>query len=333
MSAAPRDLMDRVLKQSLKNPANLRAFLNEVVPDLAPGFIYDDPKYLDPEFQRDDWRRREADLAVTLRYRAGAEERTALVCVLIEHQSDTDPLIPLRTLYFATGYWDREWSDWHKLPTPRPPLRLSPVLPVVLHTGSRPWGSNRTLVDLLGEPASFHRFAPVWEPVFWNLMGRTPEALLDSGDGWLQMLAVMRVEHAEAKAFRAVFTEALRRLEAVQERDDPRWEEPIRIILAWGQHRRPREERPELTAVAETSQTNALRRERVKAMGQTIAESLREEGQLLNARTTLRLLLEDRFGTLPATVLEQISANTDIQSLQKATRQMLRITKLEELQL
>ena len=38
------------------------------------------------------------------------------------------------------------------------PLRLSPVLPLVLHMG--PWQNNRTLHDLLGEPAEFHGFVP-----------------------------------------------------------------------------------------------------------------------------------------------------------------------------
>jgi hypothetical protein len=261
----------------------------------------------------------------------------ALVCVLIEHQSDTDPLIPLRTLYFATGYWDRQWADWHKLSSPRPTLRLNPVLPLVLYTGSRPWGSNRTLVDLLGEPVAFHRFAPVWEPIFWNLAERTPEALLESGDGWLQMMAVLRVEREEAETFRIVYTEALRRLEVIQERDDPRWEELLRIILAWGQHRRPEEEWADLSAQAETSQTNPQRRERVRAMGRTIADALREEGmeqgQLLAVRDVLRTLLEDRFGSIPEPIAQRINGTTDLQRLRDATRQVIRLEKIEDLRI
>ena len=66
------------------------------------------------------------------------------------------------------------------------------------------------LADLLGEPAALHAFAPSWRPVFWNLADQTPEALLNSGMEWLQTLAVIRVEGAEAAEFRAVYDEAVR---------------------------------------------------------------------------------------------------------------------------
>src|SRR5436305_6960137 len=103
----PRDLADRVIRESLHHPANLRAFLQQAVPDLAAGFDCDRARLLDREFPLDDWRRREADLPFEIPYRMGSETIWTLVCVLIEHQSDTDPLMPLRLLYFAVVYWDK----------------------------------------------------------------------------------------------------------------------------------------------------------------------------------------------------------------------------------
>src|SRR5712691_8157260 len=102
----PRDLPDRVIRESLNHPANLRAFLGQAVPDLAGGFDCDRARLLDRDFPLDDWRRREADLPFEIPYRAGAAELWALVILLIEHQSDTDPLLPLRLLYFAVTYWN-----------------------------------------------------------------------------------------------------------------------------------------------------------------------------------------------------------------------------------
>src|SRR5262249_11963518 len=160
-----------------------------------------------------------ADLPFEVPYRAGTEEVWALVCVLIEHQSDTDPLMPLRMLYFAVVYWERQWHQWEQQRPPRSTLRLNPVLPIVLYTGPRPWGSNRTLAELLGEPTAFHAFAPAWQPLFWNLADQTPEALLQSGQEWLQTLAVIRAEDEEPAAFKTVFVDALRRLEALYGRD------------------------------------------------------------------------------------------------------------------
>jgi len=37
-SEAPRDLADRVIRQALRHPANLRAFLHQAVPALAGWF-------------------------------------------------------------------------------------------------------------------------------------------------------------------------------------------------------------------------------------------------------------------------------------------------------
>lgn len=147
------------------------------MPDLADGFDCDRARLVDREIVLPDWRRREADLPFEIPYRAGAEEIPALVYVLVEHQSDTDPVLPLRMLFYAVAFWEKQWGAWEKAARPKPPLRLYPVLPIVLYTGSVPWGSNRTLAEMLSEPAAFHAFAPSWQPLFWNLSERTPQAL------------------------------------------------------------------------------------------------------------------------------------------------------------
>ncbi len=105
--------------------------------------------------------------------------------------------MPLRTFGTTAALWDRQWCEWTRLPLPRPPLRLCPVLPLVLYTGGVPWGSNRTLADLLGEPAALHSFAPRWEPLFWNLADLTAQQLLDSGERVLQVLSVVRAVGAD----------------------------------------------------------------------------------------------------------------------------------------
>jgi hypothetical protein len=132
----PRDLPDRIFRQSLRRPANLGDFLHLVVPQLADGFDCDRARLLDREFLTEDWRRREADLPFEVPYRTAEGEEPALVCVLIEHQSDTDPLMPLRLLSYVVWYWDRQLQAWTGSDRPRPPFRLHPVLPVVLYSGA-----------------------------------------------------------------------------------------------------------------------------------------------------------------------------------------------------
>ncbi len=348
-SDPPRDLPDRVLRQALRHPANLRAFLHQVVPALADGFDCDRLRLLDREFPLDDWRRREADLPFEIPYRLGDDERPALVYVLLEHQSTEDPVMPLRLLFFVVLYWERQWRAWEQLSAPKLPLRLSPVLPLVLYTGAGQWENNRTLHDLLGEPAEFHGFVPEWSPLFWQLADQSADELLESGDAWQQTLAVLRAQGQDTAAFEQVFAEALRRLEVLASQDHVRWYDLMRIILTWALWRRPPAERQTLLTAAQTTQGNVERQKEIGLMGQTIAEAIWEEGwnkglakgiaegqaqgELKSSRQLLRQLLEDRFGPLSESVRQRIEATTDIERVQAAVLQVLHVNSPEDLEL
>lgn len=339
----PRNLPDQVIRDSLKDPANLREFLQAAIPQLADQFDCARAQEVSPEFPMEDWRSRTADLPLEIPYRTAAGEETALVCVLIEHQSHTDPLIPLRVLYFGVGYWDRQWRSWMQQKPPRPPLRFSPVLPIVLYTGPTPWGSNRTMADLLNEPKEFHAFAPKWEPLFWNLADYTPEQLLNSGAPWLQMLSVLRVERAEATVFHSVLEAAAKRLADLQGREEVRWHDCLRVILTYASWRRPPGEAKELENIALT--TNPTRKEKVREMIQTIAEELiergrtegraegRAEAELQTHRVTLRDLLLRKFRQLPDEILQRIETCTDVERLKAALRRLLDWKSVDEVDL
>src|SRR5262249_15972149 len=121
--------------------------------------------------------------------------------------------------------------------------------------GRAPWGSNETILDLLGEPEAFHAFAPTWKPLFWNLADQSPESLLQSGLEWLQALAVIRAQNLDAAGFEAVYSEALRCLERVAAQDEPRWYDLLRIVLTWAYWRRPGGERDHRLALAPSTQS------------------------------------------------------------------------------
>jgi hypothetical protein len=251
-SEPPRDFLDRSIRQTLRNPANLRDFLRSALPQFADRFDCDRARLLGREFLTEDWRGREADLPFEVPYRTDTGEVLALVCLLIEHQSDTDPLMPLRLLYFAVLYWSEQWRQWEALPRPRPPLQLRPVVPIVLYTGAAPWGSNRVLTDLMDEPRELHVFAPRWEPVFWNLADRSATELLTSGAAWLQSLALLRAQGENTEGFEAVFRTVVQELEKVHPQDRVRWEELLRFVLTQTFRVRPAEEHTGLrTAVTE----------------------------------------------------------------------------------
>src|SRR5689334_22832135 len=130
------DFPDRAIRLLLENPHNLRDLLTVVVPDLAARFDFERVEIVPTRFLLDDWRRRESDLLFHIPYAIGQEpasEEAVLVCLLLEHQSEPDARMPLRTLLYAMLYWEREWKTWEDGHGEGEALQLSPVLPIVLH--------------------------------------------------------------------------------------------------------------------------------------------------------------------------------------------------------
>src|SRR6187397_1069285 len=104
------DFPDRAIRRLLEHPHNLRDLITAVVPDLAAHFDFERVEVLPTRFLLDDWRRRESDLLFRIPYAAdtsAAADEPVLGCVLIEHQSEPDPRMPLRTLLYVVLYWER----------------------------------------------------------------------------------------------------------------------------------------------------------------------------------------------------------------------------------
>jgi len=274
-----RDFPNRAIRRLLEHPANLRDLLTTAVPQLADGFDCPRASLVPPVFPLDDWRYRESDLLFLIPYRTGKGTRPVLVCVLIEHQSEADPRMPLRVLLYTVLFWQREWKTWEERPAPRPPLRLTPVLPIVFHTGPRPWRAARSLGELLAGPDAFRVFAPQYQPLFWDLAEQSPQALLESAAAWLEALAVIRAKSAEREEFLHVMEQVVQRLSGLARRDQVRWDGLIWFVLAWAMHYRPQEEHNDLIARAQAAVMEVKRRKEIRTVGQTIAEWLQMKGR------------------------------------------------------
>jgi hypothetical protein len=61
------------------------------------------------------------------------------------------------------------------------------------------------------------RFAPQWQPLFWELADRTPEELVQAAGAWHAARAGARAERAEPEVFREAFAAVLRRIEELSE--------------------------------------------------------------------------------------------------------------------
>src|SRR4051794_6150691 len=189
--SVPHDFPDRVIRDALVHPANLRALVGRVAPEVAEKLDFERREVVNRSYLLDDWRRREADVLVRIPYRDAPGDLEVLVCILVEHQSGPDQAMPLRMLLYAVLFWEQEWKAWETRHDRGQPLRLTPVLPIVLHPGPSPWDTNRSLEELFGAPESARVWAPRWPALWWDLPEHEPADLLEAGEAWWQTLAVV----------------------------------------------------------------------------------------------------------------------------------------------
>ena len=121
----------------------------------------------------------------------------------------------------------------------------------MFYTGSKGCRTVRSLHGLLAEPKAFHQFVPDWTPVFWNLSDENPVELLNSGEAWLQAMAVIRAEGAQKDEFRRIFDTSAQSLNLTAASDEVQWYQLMCLILTWAAHRRPHNEQEDLWTLAE----------------------------------------------------------------------------------
>ncbi len=96
-------------------------------------------------------RKRYADLLYRVPFTHPAEadgpSEASYVCVLFEHQSSVDPMMPLRLLLYLAAVWDRVWEEReHRV------MGLPAIVPIVLYHGERGWKASRGLQGLIDLP-------------------------------------------------------------------------------------------------------------------------------------------------------------------------------------
>jgi hypothetical protein len=222
-----RDFVDRSLRELLCEPDNLRELLERIVPQLVGGFVFEKMQPAKREFLLTNWRTREADLLLEIPYRLPDREDLALVCILLEHQTRADGRTPLITLIYAALYWEWQLRQWESQPKPKPDFLLRPILPIVLHTGSLPWGTVKSLRQMLVEPEAFRAFVPDWQPLFWELSRHSTSELLNSHAGFLQVLSLLRVEGEERQKAEETFLTALNEVGGLHDRSYRRWQDLV----------------------------------------------------------------------------------------------------------
>jgi hypothetical protein len=161
--------------------------------------------------------------------------------------------------------------------------------------------------------------------------------LTQHGGAFGMLLRLVQQRRTKLAVFEQTLHEAVRALEALAEEDRQRWLELLSYIAAMIYNERDVPEREVLWEKVAASLTKDAHRREVFAMGQTIAEHLREQGrqegvqlgEVRNQRRCLVELLRHKFDKVPATLLKQIEAAEDLKVLQVWFARVLAAKKLE----
>ncbi|MBL8843670.1 MAG: Rpn family recombination-promoting nuclease/putative transposase [Planctomycetes bacterium] len=269
---------------------------------------------------------RHADLLFEAKLRGGG---SALLLVLVEHQSGNDPWMALRLL----GYQLRIWEQWRRVhPEAK---RLPPIVPVVVHHGSGEWTAPRTFRELLewGDEAQDARRALLRHHLDFELFvddwsGHEPAALAARAMGAVARLAMVALRSTRDD------TEFERQLGLLarlwfEARCSETGRPSVELVLRYLFELRKRPELRELARRAEAQGVDLMERKVV-----SWAEEARQEGAADGARAArrqiVRQLASQRFGALSQSDEATIDSADDA-ALERALQRLLSARSFAEL--
>jgi hypothetical protein len=338
-----RNFHENGLKLLLENSGNVREVLQILEVRLLPRIDFAQMRVVPGRFVQRDYRHLESDLVlqVPLLPQQGGKLRRILLYILIEHQSEPDHLMPLRALDYVVMIYKRQMREWLQGHANLDHLRLQPVLPIVLYTGTRTWDKLIAIWELVELGDEMKELIPEFQPLFLNV-GRTSREILGQRGGVFGMLLrLLQQRRARLKVFEEMLREVVRALEALAETDRQRWLELLSYLDALLYYERGPDEHPLLQQTVFDAVQNDRHRQEVYDMGKTMAEYLKEEGEAVGLRKGevrarqqwLVDLLRTKFGKLPASVVKRIETTDRSELLDAWFHEALDASKLAELSL
>lgn len=300
---------DRSTRWLLEDSENVRGLLEIVAEHLVGHLDFTRLVHINRSFIPDNLREQESDVVYTVPFRDASKTQEVLIYILIEHQSTVDVTMGFRLLFYMTQIWDFQRRDWESKNIPRSQRKLHPIIPIVFYTGDQRWSSPLTLQTMMDLPDLLSGFVPTFDTLFLGVKETDPADLTRTEHplGWL--LRVLQKEHASKQEIRTALMEAVRHIDTLDTEHAQQWQQAIFYLYLLILHRRPAEERDELTTLVQQHIQEPSRREEGTAMAQTIAEQLIEQGIERGARenaiNNILTVLCDRFPETDADIATQ----------------------------
>jgi hypothetical protein len=317
-----RHFRENGLKLLLERPANVRELMALTATGLLDRMDFGRMTVDTTTYIAADYRHLASDLVLRVPFRTARGRRIITLYLLIEHQSEPDPLIRLRVADYVVQIYKRQARAWLARHPSLKGFAFDPVLPVVLYTGTSSWPRLPCVAEMVREGQEFATVIPDLDPLYVGLPDVAPQTLEGAGPlGWV--LELIQQRKARPEEFRALVVRVVSRLEEMPALERERWLELLSYIQAMVYHDREAPEREGLREVVVASVRTDDRRQEVQAMGQTIAEAIREEGRQegrqQGAITALQQLLVDllrmKFGRVPRGTERLIRTTQDVEHL------------------
>lgn len=323
--ARTSNVHDRFFKQLFARRDLVVGFCQHYLPRSVAAGLRLNPGDLEPlptEFSGHGIPSRRADVAFRIPRRDGSPLSLYLV---VEHKSRAELLTRPQLARYCIGYWEDQLAKGLQ--------RLSPILPVVVYHGARPWLATRDLGDIVDAPAFLRGFRP---RLRYHLVSLTPQDP-PPRRGPIGLRVGLEVLQAAFRSdFEAHLSAAIARLEVLRLPD--LIAQDLEPILLYANQVSPQLTADRLITLVD----NALPLpkgavmdktfERLIQQGRTVGlqEGL-QQGHLAGLQEGVAWDIEARFGTAGLALLPQLQRIQDLDALRKIRRELPHMTGLAEL--
>ena len=297
---------DPAYKQFFSNPEMVESLLRDFVSaDFIADLDFSTLERCSGSYVTDDLRERHDDIVWRVGWKKGS---WCYVALLLEFQSTPDHWMALRTLSYTTLLL----LDLVNTGKVRENEGLPPVFPIVIYNGGKAWKAPQEVAALFAPmPEGLKYYRPQHRHFLLD-ESRVSGEELDKSKGLVAQL--LRLERAqEPEQVRQIVRELIARLHG------PEYLSLRRAFTVWlGRVVLKRsgitEEIPEFQDLREV---DAMLEERAAQWKNEYITLGRKEGEAKGLGRGVQLLLEARFGALPASVTTYISSSSDSNTLQK----------------
>jgi len=341
-----RQFPDRSARWLFEQPENMKELLGILMEELVPRLDFAAMRPYNIAAILPDFHERRGDVILEIPFEVSPEEQTVeglppavWIHLLFEHQTKPDREMGLRFHLLKGEIWRKQRQRWAEQKRPRPPLHLSPVVPILLHTGEQQWTDPIGVSTLMDLPDMLKRFHRESDTLMLSLRDTPARELEDEDTPVSWILRVWQEARADEDTYLATLRAALSRL-VEQLADGPeRLANLAHFLLAFTVYSRQTAERDSAIEMIETAAQSSTVGKEVEDMGKTIYEALVEEGvekgiergTLSKAREVVIRVLRRRFQTIPEDIVERIERTDSDEVLDDLLDRSLEIATPEEL--